>query len=106
MLVWDVPLDSGTALGTWTFVIPPDATSIEAPELPAAAAAWLPNASTFGVPSIAFVEAASIAGYDDVRAHPGATLPILTPGYLWDGAVPVLASDGLARVTWLILSGT
>jgi hypothetical protein len=55
--------------GNWTFTVAPTATSVKAPALPAALAAWLPQAQD-GVeePTVAFGESDLLPGYAQFRS--------------------------------------
>ena len=67
----------------WSFIVPPTATSVKAPAMPAEAADWLPSdeagATPFDDPQIAFAESDLLAGYRAFRATQGLVVPLVSP---------------------------
>jgi hypothetical protein len=57
---------------SWTLVVPPTATTVKAPALPAEASAWLPASSASRVDAtVVFVDVDSLASYDGFRSVAG-----------------------------------
>jgi hypothetical protein len=70
MFGWSTPTDGGNVSGTWTIVVPASATSVIAPALPAALAAWAPTPTSYWsphVPSAAFVDGSALTSYSVLR---------------------------------------
>ena len=64
----------------WNFIVPPHATSVKAPILPASATPWLPLApeagsSEFDPPRVVFIESDALPGYDAVRRDGAVLVP-------------------------------
>ncbi len=90
----------------WTFVVPPNATSVKAPALPAQAEDWLPiadaGAEAYGeLPDVLFVESDLLPGYAQFRAQQGVLLGIDTRSTRLGGniSVPTLPQNGSLRAT-------
>ncbi len=100
---WTTTLDGSDELGTWSFVLPPDMTSLHAPALPSSLGAWLPTAaSTFAAPRVSFVESPTIAGYDQLRATPLLFIPNLSALYVFRAGLPPVPPDTTLRATWIM----
>ena len=85
--------------GTWTFVVPPTATSVRVPEIPAASSPLTPDAGVGfdSIPLVASVEASFVPNYAALRSV-FASLP--ATGYPNKAVMlPPLPSDGTVRVT-------
>jgi hypothetical protein len=68
---------------SWTFIVPPTATSVTAPQMPAEASSWLPDndagAPFFDDPEVEFGESDAIPGYREFRAGEGLVVPNREP---------------------------
>lgn len=67
----------------WTFIVPPNATTVKAPSMPASAAAWVPRAagdagpaSRLSNPDITFIESDLLPGYAELRREVGRIVPL------------------------------
>ncbi|MFI5296827.1 MAG: hypothetical protein ACHREM_01905 [Polyangiales bacterium] len=96
---WFGSLDGGAAVtGTWTIVVPPTATTVQAPQLPSAASAWAPfGGAGYRTPIALFAQASFWTGYAQFRAQ-SANLTTGTLNY-GQAIVPPLPSPGIVRVT-------
>ena len=108
-ITWRGTDDAGQPVqSSWTILAPPSATTVRAPALPVAAAAWAPPAgSSFGSPIVAVVEASFIAGYARLRAQ-ATVLPLqasLVSGYPHQALAPALPADGTLRLTAYTVNG-
>jgi hypothetical protein len=105
-LAWKTPPDSGAPLtGLWTFVVPPAASSLKAPVLPASAAAWAPapgaifsGPSSYS-PSVVAEETDLAPNYAAFRRLASALLP--KTGIFPTAAQlpPILPADGTLRIS-------
>jgi hypothetical protein len=97
MLQWYAPPPDGGSqdiAGTWTIVSPATATSVEAPSVPASAAAFAPpSTARYNPPRVVAVQSSSLAGYSGYKSQ-FATIPVFTPGGNWQPAIPLLPADG------------
>jgi len=86
--------------GGWTFIVPPSATSVKAPALPAEAAAWLPTSGAFPETAgqLIFADVDSVPSYDVFRK--GAGRALIGPG-LFSGAL--LPQNGTLRTTTFVV---
>lgn len=96
VLSWSEPRDAGQALGTWTVIAPPTATSVQVPAIPAGfkgAPSTVPSYAN--PPRILTVEASFVPGYAQLRAA-GAALTPSTEVLQGGGSanVPALPSNG------------
>ncbi|MFI5296711.1 MAG: hypothetical protein ACHREM_01325 [Polyangiales bacterium] len=98
-IAWSGNPDGGASLaGTWTIVVPPSATSVQVPQLPSTASAWLPFAGAgYQTPVLLFAKASFWTGYSQFRAQSSS----LTAGTITYGQaiVPPLPMAGMAWVT-------
>lgn len=93
---WFDTTDAGTVESSWAFVVPPGATSVRAPALPAAIATWAPQTQVIP-PAVGFVESDLLATYADLRRMYAAfPLPDLQQG---SPLPPTLPHAGTVRVT-------
>lgn len=94
-----VPGDDTNAY-SWTFVVPPGATTVTAPALPSDAA-FAPaadgGAASFGRPAVQFIEADVFDSPASFRQQQGAVLGAFSGAVLQ--GVPVLAANGQFRMT-------
>ncbi len=62
----------------WTFVLPPTASGVRAPKMPASAAAWLPDAkrSLFNTPHVWMMDFDSMSTYEAFRTTGARVLPL------------------------------
>lgn len=98
--------DGRDASMTWSFVVPPSATSVKAPSLPAEADDWAPraadggsDASSFSDPEVLFVESGVIADYKFFRREAGRLLPNDYAGDYRRAARAILPTVGKLRAT-------
>ena len=98
MMQWYAPAPDGGSQqisGTWTIVAPATATSVQAPSMPAEAAAFTPPATaSYNPPRVVAVLAPFLAGYSAFKSQ-FATIPIFTPGSAWEPSIPLLPANGL-----------
>lgn len=90
----------------WTFLVPAGATDVTAPELPADAKDWIPEAVDgdassvgFSDPEIVFVESPVLGDDASFRREAGRLLSNENPGDAWRAAKIVLPKDGTLRAT-------
>jgi hypothetical protein len=79
---WTSTGDAGTVSGTWTIVGPPNATTVQAPQLPAGSA-WTPAAgSNFNnVPVLLILDGSFMSGYQGLRSNVGSFIPLPQGGW-------------------------
>jgi hypothetical protein len=98
VLSWSEPRDAGRAVGRWTLLVPPTASSVLPPVLPAGFRGAPSTVPSFqDVPAVASVEASFLAGYAQLRSVGGALAPT---GSLLEGGnhvVPALPQNGTVR---------
>lgn len=86
-----------SAYFNWTFVVPPNATTVKAPAMPTEAEAWLPRAEStgedFGLPRVLFVDADQIPNYKTFRQLRGKAVNGVSPDEL------VLPANGTVKAT-------
>jgi hypothetical protein len=100
-LIW---YDRNETYGTWTLIVPPNATTAKAPALPAAAAAWAPHGANdagddavlFDVPTVVFAEADALPDAAAYRRQIGLVLP--PRGYSPDSRA-ILPAAGTIKLT-------
>jgi hypothetical protein len=84
----------------WSFVVPPNATRVKAPAMPAEAAGWLPDdeagAPFFEEPELAFAHSDLLAGYNQFRAAQGL---LLTGKHVTRDDAIVLPANGNLKAT-------
>lgn len=102
ILFWNEPRDAGTALGSWTILAPPTATSVQTPALPAGfKSAPRTVASYESPPRIVAVEASFVPGYAQLRAAAAALTPgdtvLVGNGSPSSANVPALPTNGTVR---------
>jgi hypothetical protein len=100
VLRWSEEIDAGYASGSWTFIVPPGATSVAAPALPPGVRAPGAAASFSSPARVVTVEASFVNGYAPLRRLAGALHP--SESVLEDNGynfVPALPIDGTVRFT-------
>lgn len=107
-LAWNEAVDGGYVQGTWTIVVPPTATSVTPPILPAAYAAYAPSATSYVYqpPVVAAVEASFIKDYAELRRVAGSLPP--TDNLISDnggGIAPPLSADGTVKMSAFTRNG-
>lgn len=102
MLDWN---DGRDETNGWTFIVPPEATSLTAPALPAEANDWAPLAqgdggqnAVYQEPAILFLDATAIPSADVFRREAGRAIPVAADRYSRDVRV-VLPANGDVRIT-------
>jgi hypothetical protein len=90
---------------SWAFVLPPGTTTAKAPQMPAEAADWLPQAPNdagstfFSDPEILFVESDTIPSYATFRQAAGLLVPATTVNGNDRGSNITLLTNGNLRLT-------
>ena len=99
VLSWSEPLDAGKAYGSWTLLVPPTASSVQTPALPAGFRGAPSTLSEFfnPTPAVVSLEASFIPGYAKLRSVGGLLTP---PSELAAGGtlvLPALPQNGTVR---------
>jgi hypothetical protein len=105
---WYAPNDGNGVYGSWTLVVPPTATSVQMPALPASVASFAPpaDANLYSPPTVIFIDGSFVPGYAQLRATATDIPP--TRAALNDNGgpyVPPLPVDGTMRVTTYTANG-
>lgn len=105
---WNEAIDGGYVYGTWTFVVPPTATSVTPPVLPAAYQAYAPSATSYVYqpPVVTVVEASFIKDYSELRQLAGSLPP--SEGLINDNGTnltPPLPADGTVKMSAFTRNG-
>ena len=118
-LTWTSPSTAGTDGGivrihvwgepryTWTFVVPPGSTSVNAPAMPPEADSYLPPVTdagaedTFDPPEVTFIEADVLPSYAAFRQQQGVFAP---PGTSISFGLPAMPVNGTYRSTSWVLA--
>jgi hypothetical protein len=85
---------------SWTFIVPPTATTVTAPQMPSQLESWLPvddaGSVSFQPPEVLFGESTGIPSYREFRAAEGVVVP--SSNALDDNTL-LLPADGTLRLT-------
>jgi hypothetical protein len=100
-IAWAQSTDAGAVNSTWTFVVPPGVTSLQAPELPSTATQWIPAFIYSNYVSV--YSADTTSGFSSTEFRELApSLPFGTAYYYDQPFIPPLPANGTARLTLLI----
>lgn len=101
LLTW---FDSRTDERSWSFVVPPSATAVTAPILPAEADAWAPQSATdaspgssYAPPFVIFVDASVLPNAAAFRREAGRVIPYTDPATVETRAI--LPANGDLKIT-------
>ncbi len=96
--------DAGTVDSTWTFVVPPGVTSLQAPELPPTATEWIPAFVYLNNVSVYSADTTTNFSTTEFREL-APSLPFGNAFYYDQPFIPPLPANGTARLTVLVPAG-